>query len=72
MPVENSALLLDESLQLVVLCAEIPHIQGQRSPSKTVGAGAVPVLCLVSLRRCPTSKGKEEATARRQKGQNRI
>ena len=44
-----------------VLCwssrEEIPHVQGQRNPSKRVGAG-------VAVRRYPTSKGKEEAPAR--------
>jgi len=33
---------------------EIPHIQGQRNPSKTVGTG-------VAVRRYPTPKGKGEA-----------
>ena len=36
---------------------EIPHIQGQRNPSKMVGAG-------VTVRRFPASKGKGEALAR--------
>ena len=36
---------------------EIPHIQGQRNPSKMVGAGA-------TVRRYPTSKDKGEAPAR--------
>ena len=44
-----------------VLCRnsreQIPHIQGQRSPSKTGGTGA-------AVRREPTSKGKGEAPAR--------
>ena len=44
-----------------VLCwtghEEIPHVQGQRNPGKTVGAGA-------AVRRYPTSKGKGEAPAR--------
>ena len=35
---------------------EIPLIQGQRIPSRTVGTGA-------DLRRYPTSKGKGEAPA---------
>ena len=26
-------------------CEEIPHVQGQRSPSKTVGAGVAAVQC---------------------------
>ena len=43
-----------------VLCRnsreQIPHIQGQRSPSKTGGTGA-------AVRREPTSKGKGEAPA---------
>ena len=33
-------------------CEEIPHVQGQRNPSKMVGAGA-------AMRRYCTSKGKE-------------
>ena len=33
---------------------EIPHVQGQRNPSKMVGAGA-------AVRRYPMSKGKREA-----------
>ena len=41
-----------------VLCwtrrVEIPHVQGQRNPSKMVGAGA-------AMRRYPMSKGKGEA-----------
>ena len=36
---------------------EIPHIQGQRNPSKTLGTGA-------AVRRYPTSKGRGEAPAR--------
>ena len=36
---------------------EIPHFQGQRNPSKTVGAG-------VAVRRYLTTKGKGEASAR--------
>ena len=36
---------------------KIPHVQGQRNPSKTVGAGAI-------VRRYPTSKGKGEAPVR--------
>ena len=36
---------------------EIPHIQGQRNPSKTVGTGA-------AVRRYPTPKGKGKAQAR--------
>ena len=36
---------------------EIPHVQGQRNPGKTVGVGA-------TVRRYPTSKGKGEAPAR--------
>ena len=36
---------------------EIPHVQGQRNPSKMVGAG-------LAVRRYPTSKGKGEAPAR--------
>ena len=36
---------------------EIPHIQGQRNPSKTVGAG-------VAVRRYPMFKGKGEAPER--------
>ena len=36
---------------------EIPHVQGQKNPSKTVGTG-------VAVRRYPTSKGKGEAAAR--------
>ena len=37
---------------------EIPHVQGQKNPSKTVGTG-------VAVRRYPTSKGKGEAPERR-------
>ena len=37
---------------------EIPHIQGQRKPSKTVGTGA-------AVRRYPVFKGKGAAPARR-------
>ena len=36
---------------------EIPHIQGQRNPSKTLGTA-------VTVRRYPTSKGKGEAPER--------
>ena len=36
---------------------EIPHVQGQRNPSKMVGAGA-------AVQRYPTSKDKGEAPAR--------
>ena len=36
---------------------EIPHVQGQRNPSRMVGTGA-------AVRRYPTSKGKGEAPAR--------
>ena len=36
---------------------EIPHIQGQRKPSKTVGTG-------VAVRRYLMSRGKGEALAR--------
>ena len=36
---------------------EIPHVEGQRNPSKTVGAG-------MAVRRYPTPKGKGEAPAR--------
>ena len=36
---------------------EIPHIQGQRKPSKTVGTGA-------AVRRYPMSKGKGAAPER--------
>ena len=36
---------------------EIPHIQGQRNPSKTAGAG-------VTVRRYPTSKGEGEPPER--------
>ena len=36
---------------------EIPHVQGQRNPSKTVVIGA-------AVRRYPPSKGKGEAPAR--------
>ena len=39
------------------LCVEIPHVEGQRNPSKTVGAG-------MAVRRYPTPKGKGEAPAR--------
>ena len=42
---------------------EIPHIQGQRSPSKMVGAEVVAGV-RVTLRRYPTSKGKGEDPAR--------
>ena len=38
-------------------CEEIPHIHGQRNPSKMVGARA-------AVRRYPMSKGKGEAPAR--------
>ena len=44
-------------------CEEIPHIQGQRSPSKMVGAEVVAGV-RVTLRRYPTSKGKGEDPAR--------
>ena len=36
---------------------EIAHVQGQRNPNKTVGAG-------VAVRRYPMSKAKGEASAR--------
>ena len=35
-------------------CEEIPHVQDQRNPSKTVGAE-------VAVRRYPISKGKGDA-----------
>ena len=38
-------------------CVEIPHVQVQNNPSKTVGTGA-------AMRRYPTSKDKGEAPAR--------
>ena len=38
-------------------CEEIPHVQGQRNPNKTVGTGA-------AVRRYPMSKGKGEVPAR--------
>ena len=38
-------------------CVEIPHIQGQKNPSKMVGTGS-------AVRTYPTSKGKGEAPAR--------
>ena len=44
---------------------EIPHIQGQRNSSKTVGTG-------VAVRRYPTSKGKGEAPARLWERQIRV
>ena len=34
-------------------CVEIPHVQGQRNPSKMVGTE-------VAVRRYPTAKGKGE------------
>ena len=36
---------------------DIPHVQGQRNPSKKVGTG-------MAVRRYPTSKDKGEAPAR--------
>ena len=44
---------------------EIPHIQGQNNPGKTVGAG-------VAVRRYPISKSKGEAPARWYKGQIHV
>ena len=46
-------------------CEEILHIQGQRNPSETGGAGA-------AVRRYPTSKGKGEAPARWYEGQIHV
>jgi len=40
---------------------EIPYIQDQRNPSKTVGAR-------VAMRRYPMSTGKREAPGRQQEG----
>ena len=45
-------------------CEEIPHVQGQRSPSKRVGAG-------VAVRRYPTLKGLCPSTKRRAKQEKR-
>ena len=44
---------------------EIPHVQGQRNPSKMVGTGA-------AVRRYPMSKGKGEAPARLEGTNSRL
>ena len=45
-------------------CEEIPHIQGQRSPSKTVGTGAAAVQHWGDFEKILNVKGKGEGPAR--------
>ena len=58
----------------VVVCRwsdyrKIPHAQGQRSPSKTVGAGVVAPSAGAAVRSYPTFKGKGEAQQDSRRGE---
>ena len=45
-------------------CEEIPHVQGQRNPSKTVGAGAATVWCWSNFEEMSHKQGQRRSPSK--------
>ena len=60
----SSHLILCHPLLLQHHCSKVPHVQGQRIPSKTVGAGAVAVLHWRNCEQIPHIHGQRRSPSK--------
>ena len=69
-------LMLERFIGLETMCwsgyEEIPHVQGQRSSNKMVGAAAVAVRCWRDFEEIPNVQGQRRSPSKMEKGQNRF